>query len=239
MTPSRFPKCSSTSPVRIRRRDHQRLGVKPLHLVRSSCPSAFSLLEVVAAVAIFSIGMVAALGLFAPVAKSVSTVADAESAARVADSVRARLQGMTFPQALALIQEVQDVKRNDGDGAYNPNDGTKHPAVLFGKRNGDVGIYDASEGRNGWYDSTVPTPLRVADADKFFEIDLIRNDTFTPKDGDATAAIVAYTMRVRWPAFVRTGATTAVQPGQSPTGGAVPFDHSRKQVLFFNGAIMR
>ena len=201
--------------------------------------SGFSLIEVVVAVAIFAIGMVGVLGMFAPVAKSVSTVADAEAAARVADAVRARLQAMPFDQALALIQEPADVRKNDGDGAYNPNDGTKHPAVLFGKRSGDVGIYDASQGRNAWYDSRVPTPQRLTDAEKFYEIDLVRNETLTPKDGDATAPMVAYTMRVRWPAFVMTSPTTAVQTGQNLAGGPVPFDHGRKQVLFFTGALRR
>ena len=216
----------------------RRLSAGP-DLGRGRGSRGFSLLEVVAAVAIFAFGMVAALGLFTPVAKSVSNVAESEAAARVADAVRARLQAMPFDQVLNLIQEVADVRRNDGDGAYNPNDGTKHPAVLFGKRSGDVGIYDSAEGRNAWYDSAVPTPQRVADVDKFFEIDLIRNDTLSPKSGDATAAMVAYTMRVRWPAFVRTAPTTAVQTGQNPGGGPVPFDHGRKQVVFFTGSIMR
>jgi prepilin-type N-terminal cleavage/methylation domain-containing protein len=208
-------------------------------LIRISVACGFSLLEVVAAVAIFAVGMVAVLGLFAPVAKSISTVSDSEAAARVADGIKARLRNLPFDLALSLIQEVDDVRRNDGDGAYNPNDGTRHPAVLFGKLSGDVGIYDAAEGRRAWYDSSVPTPQRMTDAEKFFEIDLIRNDTLSPKSGDATAAMVAYTMRVRWPAFVMTSPTTAVQSGQNPAGGAVPFDHSRKQVVFFTGAIMR
>lgn len=211
---------------------------------KALCPGGFrtggfSLLEVVAAVAIFAVGMVAVLGLFAPVAKSVATVADAEAAARVADAVRARLQALPFDQALALVQEVADVRRKDGDGAYNPNDGTKNPAVVFGKLSGDVGIYDPAQGRNAWYDSSVPAPQRIPDTEKFFEVDLIRNDTLTPKSGDATAAMVAYTIRVRWPAFVMTSSTTAVQFGQSAAGGPVPFDHGRKQALFFTGSIMR
>ena len=217
----------------------ERIEVKLGRFESNRSVGAFSLLEVVAAVAIFAVGMVAVLGLFAPVAKSISTVADAEAAARVADSVRARLQGLPFDRALRLIQEVADVKKKDGDGAYNPNDGTKYPAVMFGKLSGDVGIYDSAEGRRAWYDSSVPTPQRVADTDKFFEIDLIRNDTLTPKSADATAAMVAYNIRVRWPAFVMTSATTAVQNGQNPAGGAVPFDHGRKQVLFFAGSLMR
>src|SRR5688572_23291776 len=55
---------------------------------------AFSLIEVIAAVAIFAIGMVAVLGLFAPVTKSVAGVSEAESAARVSDALRARLQAL-------------------------------------------------------------------------------------------------------------------------------------------------
>jgi hypothetical protein len=188
----------------------------------------------------FAIGMVAVLGLFAPVAKSVSTVADSEAAARVADAVRARLQALPFDRALTLIQTVAEVRQKDGLGAYNPNEGTKYPAVLFGKLSGEVGIYDSTEGKNDWYDSSVPTPQRVLNADKFFEIDLIRNETLTPIEGDAMAPMVAYTMRVRWPAFISGPGGTAVQVGANPTGGGqVPYDHSKKQVLFFTGSIAR
>src|SRR5688572_30724993 len=81
-------------------------------LIRISVACGFSLLEVVAAVAIFAIGMVAVLGLFAPVAKSISTVSDSEAAARVADGVKARLRNLPFDLALSLIQEVDDVRRN-------------------------------------------------------------------------------------------------------------------------------
>lgn len=201
---------------------------------------AFSLIEVVAALAVFALGMVAVLGVFAPVSRSVSTVSDAEAAARMADNVRARLQALPFNTALTLIQEVADVRKKDGDGNYNPNDGTKYPAVIFGKLSGDVGLYAAGTNRNQWYDSTVPTPQPVANADKFFEVDLIRNDALSPKAADGTTAMVAYTMRVRWPAFLPSPGGVAVQVGANPAGGgAVPFDHSKKQVLFFTGAIAR
>lgn len=217
----------------------KQLEDKPLHHW-NPLHAGFSLIEVIVAVVIFAIGMVAVLGLFAPVTKSVSTVADSETAARAADAVRARLQALPFDQALALVQEVADVRKKDGDGAYDPNDGTKYPAVIFGKLSGDIGIYDPAEGRKAWYDSSVPTPVRVADADKFFEIDLIRNDTLTPKDQDATAPMVAFTMRIRWPMFVAASSGAAVQVGANKAGGGqVPYDHSKKQVLFFTGSILR
>ena len=209
--------------------------------VRDDTTRAFSLIEVIAAVVIFSIGMVAMLGLFAPVTKSVANVTDAEAAARAADSVRARLQALGFDRSLALVQEAADVRKKDADGNYNPNDGTKYPAVIFGKLSGDVGIYSgATTASRFWYDSSVPTPQRVPDADKFFEIDLIRNDTLSPKANDPTAALVAFNIRVRWPAFLPSSNGVAVQVGANPAGGgSVPYDHGKKQVLFFTGSILR
>lgn len=206
----------------------------------NSALRAFSLIEVIAAVAIFAIGMVAVLGLFAPVTKSVSNVAEAEAAARVADAIRARLQALPFDTALALVQDAAAVRKNDGDPNYNPNDGSKNPAVIFGKLNGDIGLYDGAEGRKRWYDSTVPTPRAVADADKFFEVELIRNETLSPKDADPTAAVVAFNLRVRWPAFLASSSGAAVQVGSSAiAAGPVPYDQGKKQVLFFTGTISR
>ncbi len=212
--------------------------LKTQNLEPNRAVRAFSLLEVIAAIAIFAIGMVAVLGLYAPVTNSVAAVGDAEAAARVADAVRARVQALPFDAALLLVQEVADVRAKDGAGNYNPNDGTKYPAVIFGRRDGEVGIYGANQGRGAWYDSGRVT---MPDGDKYFEIDLVRSDALTPKTGDAVAAFVAYTMRVRWPAFLPTAnPATAVQIGAAPGGGgAVPYDHGRKQVLFFTGSVLR
>jgi hypothetical protein len=195
---------------------------------------------VVAAVAIFGIGMIAVLALFAPVTKSVAGVTDAEAAGRVADAVRARLQTLPWATALGLLQDPADVLKNNADGTYNPNDGTKHPAVIFGKLNGEVSLYSAAA--KGWVDTdfskTPPAAKTLADTDKYFEIDLMRNATLSPASLDGTASMVAFNMRVRWPAFVQTSPTTAVQNGQNATS-PVPFDQSKKQVLFFTGYITR
>jgi prepilin-type N-terminal cleavage/methylation domain-containing protein len=197
----------------------------------------FSLIEVIAALAIFAIGMMAVLGLFAPVTKSVATVSDAEAAARVADAIRSRLLALPFEDALGLIQDPADMQKKDADGAYNPNDGTKNPQVIFGRLNGEVGIYGGEEDREGWYDSL---NRMVENRDKFFEVDLIRNERLSPRDNDALAAVVAFNIRVRWPAFQPAAGGVPVQVGANPAGGGpVPFDHSRKQVLFFSGTISR
>ncbi len=189
---------------------------------------AFSLIEVLAAVAIFAVGMVAVLSLFVPVTKSVSNLADAEAAARVTDAVRARLQSMPFASADGLLQDSVDVRKNDFSGTYNPNDGTKNPKVIFGKLSGEIGLYDPDSSQRRWRDSR---GLPFADADKFFEIELIRDPVRTSE------LLLAYTMRVRWPSFLP-AANGAVQVGVNG-GGAVTHDHGKKQVLFFNGAVPR
>jgi type II secretory pathway pseudopilin PulG len=213
----------------------------------SSSRAAFSLIEVVAAVGIFAIGMVGVIGLLAPVTKSIAGVADAEAAARVADAVRARIQALGFDQGSLLIQDVATLRKNDADPAYNPNAGAAHPQVIFGKLTGEVAVYNptAKTWRDYDYSAAVsaaavsgPVPRTLADVDKFFEIDLIRNETLSPQANDATAPMIAYVIRVRWPAFVATTPTTAVQSGQS-AGSQVSFDHSKKQVLFLTGTLLR
>jgi prepilin-type N-terminal cleavage/methylation domain-containing protein len=210
----------------------------------------FSLIEVVAAVAVFAIGFVGLLGLLAPVTKSVANVEDTEAAALVADAVRARLQTLAkrdFTAAAALLQDTATITKNDGSGTYNPNDGTKNPAVIFAHPNGNVAIYDATQTTKAWYyfDAALNRLNRMADADKYFEIELVRNENLSPKptsdlpDTDNRANLLAYTMRVRWPSFVTGPGGTAIQIGSNPQGGPVTFDHSKKQVLFFTGTIRR
>lgn len=218
-------------------RDSARSSFAPLR-------HGFSLIEVIAAVGIFAIGMVGALALFAPVTKSVVNVGEVEAAARAADAVRARLVAMPFDAARALVQDPAAVRTKDADPAYNPNNGARAPSVLFGKLNGEIGVFRAAGqgGSAGWYTgnttgTTNATPM--PDADKFFEIDLIRNTSLTPETADETAPLIAYSIRVRWPAFRPVpGATTAVQIGTN-SGGSVTVDNSKKQIMFFSGALSR
>lgn len=198
------------------------------------CSLGFSLIEVVAAIGIFAIGMVAVLSLFAPVTKSVSNVSDAEAAARVADAVRSRLQALTFAQAATLLQDEADMRKNDISGSYNPNDGARHPQVIFGKLNGDIGLYDAEQTPKTWYafDPATNRNRAVADAEKFFEIELVRDPV------RSTDILLAYTMRVRWPSFIPAPNGSA-QFGANPAGGQVTFDHGKKQVMFYAGSVPR
>jgi hypothetical protein len=208
---------------------------------------AFSLIEVVVAVGVFALGMVAVVGLFAPVARSVGSTADADAAARVADALRSKLQAMPFATVAAMLKQStgssHEITLADARVDY---DLTRDPQLLFANRDGSkVGAYaDAI-----WVNAVT---RRNWDGEKFFEIALIRNETVSPKAGvvtsgsgtdtplnpDETAPLLGYTARIRWPAFIADSPTTAVQVGSNP-GGTVKFDHSRKQVLFFSGTVTR
>lgn len=192
--------------------------------------SAFTLLEVIVAIGIFAGGMVAVIALLSSVTKSGATSSDADAAAHVADSLLARLQTLPFSTVSGLLQDPAAVQKNDAAGNYNPNDGT-HPAVIFSKLNGEIGIYDSA--KKLWVDSSGVT---VANADKYFEIELIRQTSLSPASGDTTAAYLAFTMRVRWPSWLPSANRTGVQVGAGQPG-AVSFDHGKQQVVFYSGTV--
>jgi prepilin-type N-terminal cleavage/methylation domain-containing protein len=208
---------------------------------------AFSLIEVVVAIGIFAVGMVAVLGLFTPIARSVSSSADAEVAARVADALRVKMQSLPFATVAGLLKEStssgHQLAESDARSDY---DITRDTQLLFANRDGSkIGLYTDAI----WID---PATKRNSDREKFFEIALIRNEAISPKasnttdaDGaevktqpDTTAAMLAYTARLRWPAFISDGGTGAIQFGANPSG-SVRFDHSKKQVLYIAGSITR
>ena len=209
--------------------------------------NAFSLIEVVVAVGIFAIGMVAVIGLFAPVARNVGSSSDAEAATRVAEALRLKLQSMPWDQVVTRLKNStatsHELTLSDGRIDY---DVTRDTQLLFASRDGTrIGAYADPVWLN-------PTTRRHPDADKFFEIALIRNEAISPKastttneDGTVTttnpdggAAFLAYTARLRWPAFVSDGGLGAIQVGSNPNA-TVRFDHSRKQVLHVSGAVTR
>lgn len=201
---------------------------------------AFSLLEVVAAVGIFAIGMVAVIGLFAPVAKSVGNTADAEAAANVADLLRGRLQGMGISAAALLLKNSTAKSHELVDADAKPDyDITKDAQLLFASRDGTkIGGYADPI----WID---PATRQPSDVDKFFEIALMRNETLSPLVADTATPpplVLAYTARIRWQAFVPDATPTnqrhALPLGFNPSG-TVRFDHSQKQSLFLAGTVTR
>ena len=136
------------------------------------------------------------------------------------------------PGDLAVrASDHDDLTTADANSNY---DITRDVQLLFANRDGTkLGAYNDAV----WQD---PTTKRNSDREKFFEIALIRNESISPNDAatDASANVLAYTARIRWPAFVADTGTGAIQVGSNPTAG-VRFDQSQKQVLFFTGVVTR
>ncbi len=236
--------CRSVAPLSARR----------LPLLRHR--RAFSLLEVVVAVGIFAVGMVAVIGLFAPIAKSVGSIQDSDAGTNVAALLSTRLQGQSFPEVGKLLKvasgarthQLTDTDNNPNSAAADPRGDPAATQLLFASRDGSkIGDYRSPVWGAG---------NAINDAEKFFEIALIRDETLSPASAtttdaegnvttvnpDDTALYLAYTARIRWPAFVPDATPTnprrALPAGFSPAGG-VRFDNSQKQVLFFSGIITR
>lgn len=209
--------------------------------------SAFSLLEVVVAVGIFALGIAAVVTLFAPAAKSVAANSDAEAAAAVAQALAIQLQRRVVPTdpnpfaaVVALLKKStatggHELTAENARADYNI---TLDPQLLFANRDGT---------KIGTFADTAVWGTPNSNREKFFEIALIRNETLSPKgdptaepptDPDATALFIAYTARIRWPAFVALSGTGAQQVGATP-GSTVPFDHSSKLSLFVSGVVKR
>ncbi len=191
---------------------------------------AFSLIEVVAAVGLLAVTVVVVLSLSTPVVKSVSASAEAESAARVVAALTSRLR---FADVQSLLKTSAQLKADDANPRYDPTDG-KDAKVLLATAAGEAGVYDpAKKAWVGGAGTALPT------RDLFFEVELVRNDTLSPASADDTASVLAFTARVRWPVFRPTAdPTRPAQPGAAQTG-AVAYDHSQQQVLFFTSSVSR
>ncbi|MBC7366067.1 MAG: hypothetical protein H7343_04520 [Undibacterium sp.] len=208
--------------------------------------SAFSLLEVVVAIGIFALGIVAVIALFAPAAKSVSANSDTEAAARLATLISGELQRRVAPGAPSPFASVAALLKKStagghqltADDAKPDYDIATDPQLLFASRDGT---------KIGTYADTAVWGAPNSNREKFFEIALIRNESLSPltdpaatnpADPDATALLLAYTVRIRWPAFVALSGAGAQQVGANPAG-AVRFDHSSKLSLFVTGVVSR
>jgi uncharacterized protein (TIGR02598 family) len=80
----------------------------------------------------------------------------------------------------------------------------------------------------GASDSSVWTAAGVTNQDKYFEFTLVRNQTLSPATADASAGYLAFTIVLKWPAFV-----------PSADGQGTPVDNAAKSVMVVPAAITR
>jgi len=146
---------------------------------------AFSLVEVVVAVGIFAIAIIAIIGLMVPINQSVAGVRDGDDAVRVASIIQAELQRTGLNTVNGYIGQT-----------------------IYASRSGDK-IYP--ETSSGW-DDDVPdlNGNSVADAfeknaQKFFEVKLSANPTSTLNFVDAKDSFRALNIEIRWPGYTGDG----------------------------------
>lgn len=207
---------------------------------------AFSLIEVVIAVGIFAVSIVAVIGLLAPAHKSVSEVKDADDTTRVVNAVQAELQRLAENQRFTTGTSGRGIgsasagtTNTDGfiqpSAPTDPADGsswgsTAKQYILYASRDGTrIGVYADTA---AWKTATSAND----DSLKYFEIVLIRTAASTvagainlsqntSTDADKDAGFLAFVMRIRWPAYLPDG-TEFTQ-------------HSQKNVLIVPAAVHR
>lgn len=200
--------------------------------------AAFSLVEVVVAVGIFALAIVGVIGLLSPTNKAIADVADSDNATRVVNAVQQGLQQLASSGRFTTVGSVVGVgssaiNQSTSDGLIwttaptDPADGTALPTsttklTLYASRDGSkIGLL----GDTAVWGSAAATDH----TQKYFEIILIRNTALSKNDAASTAdtasGYLAYTMRIRWPAY-------------TPDGNEFKI-HTQKSVLIVPGAITR
>lgn len=164
----------------------------------------FSLVEVVVATGIFAIAIVAVIGLVAAVTKNVTDVRDGDDATRVVANLQSKLQ---------------DVVRTSGDfddlrnymGAIS---GKAENARIYANRDGSrIGVGSASS----TWDPESELSTQEENAQKYFLIELLTNDTLSKAADDDTAGYLAFTVRLIYPAYLGDGTRVADSSQQSVT----------------------
>jgi prepilin-type N-terminal cleavage/methylation domain-containing protein len=200
----------------------------------------FSLVEVVVAVGIFALAIVGVIGLLSPTNKAIADVTDSDNATRVVNAVQQGLQQLassgrftTVGSTVGVGASTTGATVSDGliqatapadpaDGTTLATSSTYSKFTLYASRDG------TKVGLTG--DTTVWGSAAATDhTQKYFEIMLIRNSTLSPNltaaNADTASGYLAYTMRIRWPAY-------------TPDGNEFKI-HTQKSVLIVPGAITR
>ncbi|MBP8963503.1 MAG: hypothetical protein KBG39_11215 [Opitutaceae bacterium] len=179
---------------------------------------AFSLVEVVVAIGVLAVGVTLVLALTAPLSRSVALSGDSETALRVVSRSLAHLRAQPFQDVRALAKT---------EAEYRAQLGAEH-----------AGTYDPLLDARVWFASADGGELFQAESgvqDKYFEVQLVRNEALSPPELDEHAAVIAFTIRVRWPTQVSAGGI-AVRPGVSADGYC---DHTQKETLFVAACVAR
>jgi type II secretory pathway pseudopilin PulG len=155
---------------------------------------AFSLVEVVVAVGVFAIAVVAVIGMLVPINQSIANVQDGDDASRVAQVIQSELQKASFSSVQGFI---------------------KNGTVLYANKAGSIVAPDADP---KWDADGVGGVTLYEQSAKFFQIKLELNADLSP-NGDDTAlyagGFLAFTIVMRWPGYTGDGRLFAQADQQS------------------------
>jgi len=152
---------------------------------RANPPAAFSLIEVVVAVAVFAGAIVAILGLMGPLLQNTREVLDSATAARLADSIDTELDRLVG--ALGF------------DEVRTATEGT-NAIVMFGVQDGSyIVVADAVENDPG-----TGKPRGILARDRYFRIVIRQLDA--PASSDT---FLPLSIRAEWPFNTPAGVETA------------------------------
>jgi len=158
--------------------------------------SGFSLVEVVVSVGIFAVAIVGIIGLFAPTTKYVAAVGDSDGSTRAVAAIQSALKESGFTAVKSSFAK--------GYIYYVNKNGT-----VVDKINADGSL----------------NQVVTSDADRFFEFSLTRNTDLSKVADDDAAGFLAFTINLRWPAYL-------------PNGVQVT-DNSQKSSLIVPAAVTR
>lgn len=160
----------------------------PKLLIKSrSGRRAFSLVEVVVAVGVFAIAIVAVIGLVAALTRNVAEVTDTDDASRLVTNLQSKLQEVPFATLRAYMGDV--TAKSAANRIYANRDGSR------------VGLGNAT----AVWDPDGSLSTAEENAQKYFLVELLSNDDLSLPGNDNTAGFLAFTVRLIYPAYLGNG----------------------------------
>lgn len=156
----------------------------------------FSLVEVVVAVGIFAVAIVAVVGLVSAITKNVTEIRDGDDASRVVSNLQSKLQEVSFTDLRNYMGDITSKAENTR--IYANRDGSR------------IGLGSATI-----WDPQNELSTSEENAQKYFLVELRPNDTISPAANDATAGYLAFTVKLIYPAYLGDGRLVADSAQQS------------------------
>lgn len=160
--------------------------------------TAFSLIEVVVALGIFSVGIAVVLRLFAGIADSIRLAGETEAGVHAAEALIGRLRAGPFWDVAGDMMTPEELRRLDASGRKGSL--TDHRLFFANPTADRIG----KDGDALWLGH---------EGEKYFEIALVRDETRSPLGEDELASSLVFTARIRWPASANVGAHRMVLAG--------------------------